>query len=88
MIDQRAKPRIIMVIEDGLVTGVYGDNLPTEMMGIDVIKLDYDTEGSAPEDGAIPMEGSTCFFDVLGLEKPTDEFSTAVGRAYFEWGLT
>lgn len=86
-IDQRAKPRIIIMIDGGLVTGVYGDNLPDGMIRIDVIRVDYDVDGCDPDD-VVTIDGARAYFAVDTLEQAPDHISTEVGRAYFSWGLS
>lgn len=80
------KPRIVITIDQGLVANIYAEGFDASQ--IDVIKIDYDTEGAVAEDGVVTCDGVECFFDVLGFDEPEDEFMTAVGHAYDRWSHT
>lgn len=85
MIDQRAKPFILVTIEEGLVSGVscYGIDLSE----VNLIKIDYDTDG-ADDDELSEVGGVDCFFTVGGVEVADDDTVRDVSRAYLDWSLT
>lgn len=83
-IDQRGKPRIIVTVSEGLVSGVYFDNM--DLSGVDLITIDYDTEGATEDDGVTTVGGDRAFFSVGEVTKAEDDLARDVGRAYLAWG--
>lgn len=79
-------PRIIICIDDGLVQSVTFDGI--DLAHVQVVKIDYDTDGAIAEDGVVLVGGVEAFFDVLDMEQASDDEAKAVSAAYGRWSHT
>ena len=85
------KPRIIITINEGLIDGVHIDGHQAFldlMKDVEVVKVDYDTEGSLPQDGLYDLEGNDVWFSVGGFDEPSDGFLEGVSETYEVWAHT
>lgn len=83
-VDQRAKPRIVVTLSEGVVARVAYDNI--DLAQVDLICIDTDTQG-ADDDQLHNVGGARVFFSVGALDKLSDTESRDIGRAYLAWGL-
>lgn len=79
-----SKPRIIVEINNGLVE-VYCDNL--DLGQVDLIMIDYDTDG-ADDDDLADVGGQRVFFSVGAVAQVDEDTGRAVAVAYDNWALT
>lgn len=80
------KPRIIICIDDGLVQSVNFDGI--DLSHVEVVKIDYDTDGANASDGVVMVGGVEAFFDVMDMEQASDEQAADVSAAWDRWSHT
>lgn len=79
-------PRLIITIDNGLVSGIYADGI--DLSHVTAIVVDYDTDGAEEEDGATYVGGVEAFFTPRDIETAGDEMSSDIRHAYDNWALT
>lgn len=80
------KPRIVVSIRDGLVEDVYYEGI--DLAHVELIKIDFDAEGSTAEDGVVMVGDERCFFDVSDLKLIDPDFAGQVSRAWDRWAVS
>lgn len=76
------KPRIIIEIEGGLIASISAEGI-SNFAEIDVIKIDYDTDGEVED--TVKICGRRAWFSVDGITKTCDKLAQAVERQYNKW---
>jgi hypothetical protein len=79
-------PRLIITINDGLISGIYADGI--DLSHVTAIVVDYDTDGADAEDGVVDVGGTDAFFGPHDITDAGDEMSSDIRRAYDTWALT
>lgn len=83
---RQIKPRLICVIEQGSVTGIYYEGV--DLRGVELVTVDYDTEGSTLDEVRNSVGGVRAWVSVGGVEPVSEggeDFGSDIEAAYQRW---